>query len=143
MTIMISFLCISWRLVTADQINGCNNHKSCFLLPSFPDSSFHPTSNNSFESSYLHQDIRALPRTTDSKLNQLISTNNMATMAVPATCCGREGGCICAKEATCSCGKQPAMHCTCEKSETENMTTGARCSCSRFFTLIFERVQSS
>jgi len=63
-------------------------------------------------------------------LNQSPQIHNMATAVVPATCCGREGGCICAKEATCSCGKQPAMHCTCEKAETENMTTGARCSCS-------------
>lgn len=53
------------------------------------------------------------------------------TAAVPATCCGREGGCICAKEATCSCGKQPALHCTCEKAQTENKTQGARCSCSK------------
>ncbi|KAK8194245.1 hypothetical protein M8818_007433 [Zalaria obscura] len=34
-------------------------------------------------------------------------------------------------EATCSCGKQPAMHCNCEKSSTENKTTGARCSCNQ------------
>lgn len=55
-----------------------------------------------------------------------------STAAVPATCCGREGGCICAKEATCSCGKQSAMHCNCEKSATENKTSGARCSCSKY-----------
>lgn len=54
----------------------------------------------------------------------------MSSAAVPATCCGREGGCMCAKEAKCSCGKEPAMRCTCEKAQTENKTTGARCSCS-------------
>lgn len=54
------------------------------------------------------------------------------TAAIPATCCGREGGCICAKEATCSCGKQAAMHCNCEKAATENKLAGARCSCSKF-----------
>ena len=53
------------------------------------------------------------------------------TGAVPVTCCGRDGGCICAKEAKCSCGKQPALQCTCEKSATENKTSGARCSCSK------------
>lgn len=53
------------------------------------------------------------------------------TAAVPATCCGREGGCVCAKEATCSCGKQPALHCTCEKAATENKVEGARCSCNQ------------
>ncbi|KAK3118010.1 hypothetical protein LTR53_000046 [Teratosphaeriaceae sp. CCFEE 6253] len=53
-----------------------------------------------------------------------------ATAAVPATCCGREGGCICAKEAKCSCGKQSALHCNCEKAQTENKMAGARCSCS-------------
>ncbi|KAK6435767.1 hypothetical protein LTR95_008052, partial [Oleoguttula sp. CCFEE 5521] len=52
-----------------------------------------------------------------------------ATAAVPATCCGRDAGCICAKEAKCSCGKQAAMHCNCEKAQTENVTEGARCSC--------------
>ena len=53
------------------------------------------------------------------------------TGAVPVTCCGRDGGCVCAKEAKCSCGKQPALQCTCEKSSTENKTSGARCSCSK------------
>ncbi|KAF2225570.1 hypothetical protein BDZ85DRAFT_257714 [Elsinoe ampelina] len=51
------------------------------------------------------------------------------TAAVPASCCGREGGCICAAEAKCSCGKQAAMHCNCEKAHTENKIDGARCSC--------------
>lgn len=66
-------------------------------------------------------------------LNHLNQSTVMAstTAAVPATCCGREGGCVCAKEATCSCGKQAAMHCNCEKAATENKTEGARCSCSR------------
>nr|POF04091.1 hypothetical protein CFP56_21846 [Quercus suber] len=50
--------------------------------------------------------------------------------AVPATCCGREGGCVCAKEATCSCGKKSALHCDCEKASAENVVAGARCSCS-------------
>lgn len=54
-----------------------------------------------------------------------------STGAVPVTCCGRDGGCVCAKEAKCSCGKQPALQCTCEKSSTENKTSGARCSCSK------------
>lgn len=53
---------------------------------------------------------------------------------VPVTCCGRDGqGCVCAKEATCSCGKKAALHCDCEKSSTENKITGARCSCSTFY----------
>ncbi|KAK5004315.1 hypothetical protein LTR28_009074 [Elasticomyces elasticus] len=52
-----------------------------------------------------------------------------AVAAVPATCCGREGGCACAKEAKCSCGKNAAMHCDCEKSSMENQLNGARCSC--------------
>ena len=72
--------------------------------------------------------------TSQNQINQpnSTSTNAMATAAVPATCCGREGGCLCAKEATCSCGKQAAMHCNCEKSGSENVTAGARCSCSKW-----------
>lgn len=57
----------------------------------------------------------------------------MPALAVPATCCGREGGCVCAKEATCSCGKQAALHCNCEKAPTENRVDGARCSCGKDF----------
>ena len=73
-----------------------------------------------------------------SNSNKLLSTHQsnksskMSTGAVPATCCGREGGCICAAEATCSCGKQSALHCTCEKSTTENKTTAPRCSCTKY-----------
>jgi hypothetical protein len=63
--------------------------------------------------------------------NPTQSTMSSTTGTVPVTCCGRDGGCICAKEAKCSCGKQPAMQCTCEKSSTENKTSGARCSCSK------------
>ncbi|GAB7364582.1 hypothetical protein MBLNU230_g5389t1 [Neophaeotheca triangularis] len=54
-----------------------------------------------------------------------------ATAAVPATCCGREGGCVCAQEAKCSCGKQAALHCDCERAQTENVVAGARCSCNQ------------
>ena len=51
-------------------------------------------------------------------------------MTVPSTCCGRSGeACVCASQAKCSCGKQSAMNCNCEKANTENTVTGARCSC--------------
>ncbi|KAK5718755.1 hypothetical protein LTR15_008489 [Elasticomyces elasticus] len=43
----------------------------------------------------------------------------------------RTGGCICASEAKCSCGKQSALHCNCEKAQTENKLQGARCSCNQ------------
>ena len=52
------------------------------------------------------------------------------TMTVPSTCCGRSGqDCVCAAQAKCSCGKQSALKCTCEKANTENTVSGARCSC--------------
>ena len=34
-----------------------------------------------------------------------------------------------AKQATCSCGKQSALHCTCDKANSENAVEGPRCSC--------------
>lgn len=77
-----------------------------------------------------YQDIKTPTNQTQANLETTVMAS--ATAAVPATCCGREGGCICAKEAKCSCGKQAAMHCNCEKAQTENVTTGARCSCSTF-----------
>lgn len=50
--------------------------------------------------------------------------------SVPKTCCGRSGGsCACAAEATCSCGKKSAGACDCEKAATENVVSGASCSC--------------
>ncbi|KAI1303853.1 hypothetical protein F5Y03DRAFT_359273 [Xylaria venustula] len=52
------------------------------------------------------------------------------TQATP-TCCGKSSGneCITAKQATCSCGNKSALHCTCQRAETENSLSGARCSC--------------
>lgn len=56
-------------------------------------------------------------------------------MVHPAsTCCktNPSGGCVCAAQAKCSCGKESALHCTCNKSTTENTIQGARCSCRMF-----------
>ncbi|RFU36288.1 hypothetical protein B7463_g35, partial [Scytalidium lignicola] len=52
-------------------------------------------------------------------------------MAVASsTCCGKSGeGCVCATQAKCSCGQKNALHCTCNKAETENKIAGPRCSC--------------
>ncbi|KAJ5090501.1 hypothetical protein N7532_009185 [Penicillium argentinense] len=53
-------------------------------------------------------------------------------MVHPAsTCCktSQDGGCVCAAQAKCSCGKENALHCSCNKSATENTISGPRCSC--------------
>ncbi|TVY22925.1 hypothetical protein LHYA1_G007481 [Lachnellula hyalina] len=51
-------------------------------------------------------------------------------MVTPSTCCGKSGeGCVCASQAKCSCGEKSALHCSCDKSATENKITGPRCSC--------------
>jgi hypothetical protein len=96
--------------------------------------STHPSSNITQQShpSINLQHINSI-NSNQPKPTQTPSTMSSTTTtgAVPVTCCGRDGGCICAKEAKCSCGKQPAMQCTCEKSSTENKTSGARCSCSK------------
>ncbi|TVY49370.1 hypothetical protein LCER1_G007912 [Lachnellula cervina] len=42
-------------------------------------------------------------------------------MVTPSTCCGKSGeGCVCASQAKCSCGEKSALHCSCDKSATEN-----------------------
>lgn len=55
--------------------------------------------------------------------------NMSAPVAKASTCCGKSTECVCAKQATCSCGKQSALHCTCDKANTENALEGPRCSC--------------
>ncbi|KAH8808585.1 hypothetical protein F5884DRAFT_377076 [Xylogone sp. PMI_703] len=63
-------------------------------------------------------------------------------MAVASTtCCGKNGeGCVCAAQAKCSCGQKNALHCTCEKAETENKISGPRCSCRTSLPSLISRI---
>ncbi|CAI5759597.1 unnamed protein product [Candida verbasci] len=43
--------------------------------------------------------------------------------------------CVCAEKSTCSCGKQPALKCTCERANVENVVpeNAEACSCGKRF----------
>jgi len=97
-----------------------------YIQPSLSTQLINETLNPSINSHH----INSINSNQDNQPTHII-TMSSTTGAVPATCCGRDGGCICAKEAKCSCGKQPALQCNCEKSSAENKTSGARCSCSK------------
>ena len=105
----------------------------CEILTFLRNIQHHSVINSSSKDHSIHQpSSHQLQQTQHNTSNLNPSTmSSTTTGAVPVTCCGRDGGCICAKEAKCSCGKQPAMQCNCEKSTTENKTSGAGCSCSK------------